>query len=453
MSVSERRDRTAAEAAKHRRTEDEATSPGEKYSAPIPRSFLGFLLSFGPGIIVALSWVGTGDMVDNSVAGGNYGYALIWVLPIALFFRFVFVNNLAKYPLFNVQGDPSIVRGLARTHPAFGWVILIAFFVYTHLLMSFTISGMGTALHGLFGGLPVFAWSLIGVATVAVVTLKGLYSWLENVFKVILGLMVTCFVVGLVLVGVNLPALARGFAFQLPEQSGIFDSSLIVASLVLAMVGSMANLFYPQFMEEKGWNTPGHRKVQRWDLIFGIVVVLFLGGSIWALGAETVHGRGGVETAADIAAALEAAIGPAGTSIFYLGLLGAAWTTVASSIFALAKMSVEALHVVAPARARRFAGKRLSKDPYYTVVITWGLLAVLWSLPHAPGFVVLTVVNHVLTAPMLLVIVIGMLMMMNRKDIMGKHCNNRLENIGLVIVLTAVAIASVQGVLGLGDLH
>src|SRR5699024_8595595 len=161
----------------------------------------------------------------------------------------------------------------------------------------------------------------------------------------------------------------------------------------------MANLFYPQFMEEKGWNTPAHRKVQRWDLLFGIIVVFFLGVAIWAVGAETLFGTGrGVETADDIAFALESAIGPLGPYILYLGLLGAAWTTVASSVFALSKMTVEALHVVSPARAARFKGQDPSKDIIYKVVMIWGLSAVLWSLPQAPGFIVLTVVNHVLTA-------------------------------------------------------
>lgn len=425
----------------------------KKYSAPVPKNFFGYLLAFGPGIVVALSWVGTGDLVDNSVAGANYGYALIWVLPIALFFRFIFVNNLAKYPLFNKQQDPSIVRGLTRTHPFFGWVILICFFIYTHLLMSFTISGVGTALHGLFGGPPVFVWSLIGIATVFVVTFKGAYKILENIFKVILAVMVACFVLGMILVGVNWGELAQGFAFEFPEQVGLFDSSLVAASLVLATVGSMANLFYPQFMEEKGWNTPAHRKVQRWDLLFGIVVVFFLGVSIWVVGAETLFGNGaGIETAADIASGLEQAIGPIGGYIFYLGLLGAAWTTVAGSLFALSKMSTEALHSVIPARGKRFEGKPVSKDPFYKIIVIWGLLAVVWSLPHAPGFIVLTVVNHVLTAPMLLVIVIGMLVTMNTKRIMGEHTNRWYENLGLVIVGVAVAIAAVQGFMKVGGM-
>ncbi|WP_219419818.1 hypothetical protein [Pseudonocardia nigra] len=47
--------------------------------APPADNFLAYVKAFGPGIVVALSWVGTGDLIDNSVAGGNYGYALLWV--------------------------------------------------------------------------------------------------------------------------------------------------------------------------------------------------------------------------------------------------------------------------------------------------------------------------------------------------------------------------------------
>jgi len=420
-----------------------ATSEGA--TAPPADNFLSYVRSFGPGIVVALSWVGTGDLIDNSVAGGNYGYALLWVLPLSLVFRFVFVNALGKYPLYNVQRDPSIVRGIARAHPAFGWLMLVAFVLYTHILMAFTLSGVGVALEGLFGGLPSFWWAVVGALSVFAVTLKGAYRVLENIFKVILAAMVLTFVVGIVLVGINWGELVRGFAFELPAQQGLFDSSLVASSLVLATLGSMANLFYPEFLREKGWTTPAHRKVQQYDLLFGTVVVLFLAVAVWAIGAEVLYGRQGVSEASDIAGALGTAVGPIGPYIFYLGLLGAAWTTVAGSIFALGKMVVESLHVVRPRRAERHPGPP-AKDPVYRWMIVWGLIAVVWSLPGAPGFVALVVVSHVLTSPFLLLIVIALIVVLNRKDIMGSHTNSWKENLGLGLVTVFVAIAAVQGI-------
>ena len=46
-------------------------------SPPIPKSFWQYLKSMGPGIIVALTWLGTGDLVDSAIAGGSYGYSLM----------------------------------------------------------------------------------------------------------------------------------------------------------------------------------------------------------------------------------------------------------------------------------------------------------------------------------------------------------------------------------------
>lgn len=418
---------------------------GEEVSAAVPGSFWAHIRSFGPGIVVALSWVGTGDLVDNSVAGANYGYALLWVLPLTLVLRFLFVSSLGKYPLYNVQRDPSLVRGFARTHPVFGWLMLISFVLYTHILLAFTLSGVGVALEGLFGGPSRFVWTLIGAASVFLVTFKGLYNTIEQLFKVILAVMVASFVLTVAMVGISWGELAQGFAFDLPKKSGLFDSSLIASSLVLATLGSMANLFYPQFLREKGWTTPGHRRVQQYDLLFGTFIVLFLGVSIWAVGAEVIHGDGsGVDEPSDIADALGTAIGPVGPYLFYLGLLGAAWTTVTSSIFALSKMTVEALHVIRPERAAR-CGDEPAKDPVYKVMIGWGLLAVLWSVPGAPGFIVLVVVSHVLTSPFLLVIVVGLLFMMNKRGIMGSHVNTWKGNLGLGLIAVFVAVAAYQG--------
>ena len=70
----------------------------------------------GPGIIVALTWLGAGDLIDSAIAGGSYGYSLMWAMVIALFVRFIFVSIVAKYQLCNQHGE-SIMSGLKRLHP------------------------------------------------------------------------------------------------------------------------------------------------------------------------------------------------------------------------------------------------------------------------------------------------------------------------------------------------
>jgi Mn2+/Fe2+ NRAMP family transporter len=423
----------------------------EPFTEPPTGGFWSYVTSMGPGIVVALSWVGTGDVVDDSVAGGNYGYALLWALPLSLVLRFVFVNTLAKYPLYNIPRDRGIVQGLSRVHPAFRVAMLVSFMIYAHILAAFTLSGVGSAVHGLVGRGSQFWWAVLGAVSVVVVTRRGAYRLLERLFKIILAVMVAAFAVGLVLVGVHWDQLLSGLAFDFPEQQGLFDSGLVVSSLLLATIGSMANLFYPEFLRSKGWTTPRHRRVQTYDLAFGTVAVFVLGACVWAIGAEVLHGSGRtVDDAADIAAGLSGAIGPIGEHLFYIGLLGAAWTTVAGSTFALAKMTTEALHEVAPARAEKYGGVS-ERDPVYRVVVGWTLVAVVWSLPFAPDFVVLTVVAHTLTSPFLVLIVIGLIVLLNRRDLMGDRRNRWWENVVLGLIGVLVTISAAQGLTGVWD--
>src|ERR1700752_4330265 len=81
--------------------------------AKVPTSFGEYLRSFGPGIVIVLTWLGAGDIVDMGVAGPNYGYSLMWVLVAALMFRFVFVSLIARYQLCNQHGE-GVLDGLAR---------------------------------------------------------------------------------------------------------------------------------------------------------------------------------------------------------------------------------------------------------------------------------------------------------------------------------------------------
>ncbi len=83
---------------------------------PIPRTFGEYVRSFGPGIVIVLTWLGAGDIVETGVAGGNYGYALMWIIVVALLVRFLFVSLIAKYQLCNERGE-GVLDGLARLHP------------------------------------------------------------------------------------------------------------------------------------------------------------------------------------------------------------------------------------------------------------------------------------------------------------------------------------------------
>ena len=106
--------------------------------AKIPKTFWQYIGSMGPGVIVALSWLGAGDLVDSAVAGGNYGYTLMWAMAFALFIRFIFVSLIAKYQLCN-QYNESVISGLKRIHPYMPIFISIVAIFFGHFYCSYMI--------------------------------------------------------------------------------------------------------------------------------------------------------------------------------------------------------------------------------------------------------------------------------------------------------------------------
>ena len=110
--------------------------------AQLPTSFLGYLKSTGPGLVVVLTWLGAGDIVDMGVAGGNYGYSLMWVLVLAVVMRFLFVSLIAKYQLCNPRGE-GVLDGLARLHPGYAPLLFVAAIVMGHVYGSYMTVGVG----------------------------------------------------------------------------------------------------------------------------------------------------------------------------------------------------------------------------------------------------------------------------------------------------------------------
>ena len=49
---------------------------------------INLLKHFGPGLILMMTGIGTSHLVTAPVAGGRFGYALLWCIPIAYIFKY-----------------------------------------------------------------------------------------------------------------------------------------------------------------------------------------------------------------------------------------------------------------------------------------------------------------------------------------------------------------------------
>ncbi|WP_144960579.1 Nramp family divalent metal transporter [Pseudomonas oryzihabitans] len=407
----------------------------------------------GPGIIAVLSWLGAGDLITSSVAGANYGYAMMWVLAVSLLLRFLIVNIIARFQLCNNRGM-SILEGYAQLHPVFAWFMLGYALIMGHLTNAYMLKGAGEALATLLhldqpllcsAAVVIAVWLLVG---------RNFYALIEGVMKVLLAVMTLAFITLAVMSGPDLGGILRGtIGFSIPPDEGVHGALLVAVSVIGAVAGSIANFVHPYVMKEKGWTGPEHKRIQRNDLLFAVVVGIVINLAIWVVGVEILRPNGlQVNTLSDLGAALELFFGAGGWLIFFTGVFATLFASVVGKTTAFPMLITDALQHIRPERRERY-GKTFHKDPAHK----WFLLFILvtplvWSLPGMPDFVTLTIGVNALNIVGLPVISLGLLIMSNQKSLLGdKYRNNWFENLALgFATLLAIWVAIQLGLQLLG---
>jgi Mn2+/Fe2+ NRAMP family transporter len=404
-----------------------------------------FAKTFGPGILAVLTWLGAGDLVTSSVAGADYGYSLMWILALSLLLRFLIVNVIARFQLCNTEGL-SLLEGYGRIHPFFAYFLFGYALIMGHLFNSYMIKGAGEVLSTLLHINQPFLGSIIVVVLVLLLIGRNIYNTIENVMKVILGLLTVAFLVLAIQTNPDMGQIFKGtVGFSIPSDTGVHGALLVAVSIIGAVAGSISNFVHPYFMKEKGWINPAHLKIQRYDLLFAIGVCIVINLAIWVIGAEILKPNGiHVETIGDLGKALEMALGQTGWLIFYLGVFGVLFASIVGKSTGYPRLVTDAYYVINKARKEKYEGK-YNKDPMSKWIMIFVLVTpIIWSIPGMPGFITLTIVVNALNVVGFPVIAIGMLILSNKRSLMGKYKNNWFENTCLFLASGLAIWSAVQ---------
>ncbi|HUG53361.1 MAG TPA: Nramp family divalent metal transporter [Vicinamibacteria bacterium] len=344
-------------------------------------------------MVIVLTWLGAGDVVDMAVAGSNYGYSLMWVLLVAVFMRFVFVSLVARYQLCNPHGE-GVLDGLARLHPLYAPVLLAACVVMGHVYESYMTVGAGEVCRNLVGAGQTWQWALLCNGVALVLVFQPSYARLERVFKVFLAALSISFVGSALWVGPSPSGVLHGLVrFEMPGQHGKFEPLLVAVAMVGAVGGSLMNLAYPYFLDAKGWRGPRYRKVQRYDFLLAMAVMVVLNLAVWTLGAELLFPDHHIATLDDLPRLLSTVLGQGGRWLFYVGIFAAIYTSILGHAAGLAYMGTHAW-----LRWRAGTGPIPSdyrRHPLFRGIAVWCLVSPLvWTVPGMPDFVTLTLVAN-----------------------------------------------------------
>ncbi len=407
-------------------------------STPVPRTFGAYVRSFGPGFVAVLTWLGAGDIVAAGLAGGNYGYALMWAMVIALLVRYMFVSLIARYQLCNPRGE-GVLDGLVRVHRLYAPFLFIAVLVWGHLSTCYMLAGIGEISSALTGIGPIWLWQLTWVAVSLALVFRPVYARAETLFKVFVGVLAISLLGCALWVGVDPRAVVRGvFSFEIPPQKGPFGAILVAVGMIGAVGGSLVNLVYPYFIEQKGWRGPAYRRVQNYDFLLAVLVMIVFNMAVWTLGAELVHGTDRtIATVDDLAGLLGGVLGNAGRLLFLAGVFAAIFTSIAGAAMGLSCLATHAWVLWREPGGQ--AGRDFRQHRLYRLTVLWILVSPLVWMGRAE-FISLTILANSVSVVMIPALAGGLWRITAGTAFMGERLRNRWWENALMAVLFALAI-------------
>ena len=299
---------------------------------PPKHRFVNLLRTIGPGLAIAATGVGAGDLLAAMFAGADFGMALVWVVVVGAVLKFGLNEGVARWQLAT---GTTLLEGWCRY---LGWPLkgyfLVYLVVWSFIVAAGLMSACGVAAHALWPALSITAWGVIHSLVALGLVAMGRYGLFESVMKVLIGLMTLTLLISVVLVGPDLGEFVRGLVPSLPS-----GSAAATLSLMGGVGGSVTLLAYGYWIREKGWSGSSVLGTVRLDLAVGYLLTGLFGIAMLVLAAAVLSGGDGMPAGSEglvacggaireaTSARWGAAAGGAAAMTFLIGVWGAVFTS------------------------------------------------------------------------------------------------------------------------------
>ncbi|MBN2237304.1 MAG: Nramp family divalent metal transporter [Bacteroidales bacterium] len=276
----------------------------------------------GPGIVIAATGVGAGDLVAASVAGSKYGTVILWSVLVGGLIKYVLNEGIARWQIST--GETFIDALKTRFHSALGYYFLVYLFLWSFVVGAAMAGASGLAAHAFFPQLSVAWWGVIHAVVAFAFVLWGNYKWLEIIMKFFIALMFLVVMTTAILISPDwIAALKSLFTPAVPAASVPF-----LLGVIGGVGGSVTLLSYGYWIQEKGWTDQSHIKTIRLDLAVAYALTVLFGIAIIILSAEVKPEiTQGNQIVLGLADKIGETSGEVGKWIFMLGFWGAVFSS------------------------------------------------------------------------------------------------------------------------------
>ena len=392
----------------------------------------------GPGVMVSAAFIGPGTVTACTLAGANFGFALLWALVFATITTIILQSFAIRIALVTQLGlaeamlqsvASPVVRALAAL------LLISALVLGNAAYEAGNMSGAALGLEAINGGPLAFGIAPIIITIALFASAMLIFSkpkWIENVLILLVLLMSAAFLLTFLLIRPDLGALLQGFVPTIPD-GGLMTAIALIGTTIVPY-----NLFLHAASVRERWDAEQLPEAQL-DNTISIGIGGLVSMTILATAAASLFGRGkSIENAVDMAQQLTPLFGSMATITLGAGLFAAGLTSAITAPLATGYIVQE---IFKSSNSRR---------PFQIgalIVIVSGTFAAL--LGYRP--VELIFVAQIANGLLLPIIAIFLLRLANNKKLLGQYANGLKANIlgaAILLITTALGFRLIARALG-----
>lgn len=408
----------------------------------ILKKLIALVLAFGPGIFAIGYTIGTGSVTSMIVAGSTYGMQLLWVLLLSCFFSGILIYVYGNYTL--ITGETALFA--FKKHLKWGRLMAILIIIGIAFGQWNSLMGiMGISANIIYEIFAIYApqitpykyETVIGIAVVVtaifyVLLLVGKYTFFEKILVIFVTIMGLSFLISLFLVYPLPSEIVQGLVPSIPKVSG---GKMLVAAFVGTTMAAATFLSRPLFVKGKGW-TIKNLQEQKKDAIVAATLVFLISAAVMAVACGALFHQGKpVTQVLDMVNTLEPVAGKFALTLFFFGTLSAGL----SSIFPIL--------LIAPILISDFqSGELDTSSRQFKVITAFACLFALIVPVFGSNPVEMQIVSQIFNVFVLPLVVIGILFLINNKNLMKGYKTSIWINIALVLAFLFSCVISFNGV-------
>jgi Mn2+/Fe2+ NRAMP family transporter len=286
-----------------------------------PQTIGGILKQLGPGLIIAASIVGSGELIVTTKLGADVGFILLWFIILGCLVKVFVQIELGRYAIAHGRTTLQAIDRVPGPRLGFGWMVY--FWLAMYVATFFQLAGIVGSIAEIFrlGGSTwdEQAWAIAVTLSCAVLLAIGRYRVIERVSSAMVAgfSLFTILAVGALAwtpYSITPAQLASGFNWQLPD-----DFTIAFAAFGIIGVGASELIYYPYWCLEKGYaravgpndgSDAWTLRARGWLRVLAtdawVSMVIYTGATIafYMLGAAVLHGKGVRVTDQDLIASL-----------------------------------------------------------------------------------------------------------------------------------------------------